>query len=162
MKKGLDAIHDKNSKILILGSLPSEKSIQNQEYYNNPTNHFWRILSNIFEGKNIDFENYESKKNFLSKHNIALWDVIKCAEREGSLDKNIKKEKYNNLYKFILENKIEYIFVNGNKAKTSLNKYLKENKIRDINFKTLPSSSAANTRYTLKEKIKIWKNIINQ
>ena len=31
MKKGLDAIHDKNSKILILGSLPSEKSIQNQE-----------------------------------------------------------------------------------------------------------------------------------
>ena len=106
MKKGLDAIHDKNSKILILGSLPSEKSIQNQEYYNNPTNHFWRILSNIFEGKNIDFESYESKKKFLSKHNIALWDVIKCAEREGSLDKNIKKEKYNKLYKFITENKI--------------------------------------------------------
>lgn len=51
MVNGLKPIYDNNSKILILGSLPSEKSIKNQEYYNNPTNHFWKNISNIFENK---------------------------------------------------------------------------------------------------------------
>ena len=97
MKNGLEPIYDENSKILILGSLPSEQSIKKQEYYGNPTNQFWKILSAVFEDKFLTFNDYEEKKNFLKKHHIALWDVIKCAQRKGSLDVNIKNETYNDL-----------------------------------------------------------------
>ena len=155
MKNGLKAIYDENSNILILGSLPSEKSIMNQEYYNNSTNHFWKILSYVFEKKIINFNNYDEKLIFLKKHHIALWDVIKCAEREGSLDKNIKNEIYNDLISFITCNKIKRIFVNGTKAKSAFEKYLKINKI-NMKYEVLTSSSSANSRYSLKEKIKQW------
>lgn len=154
-------IYDKNSKIIILGSLPSEKSIENQEYYNNPTNHFWKIISFVFEKRIIEFSNYEDKIMFLKKHNIALWDVISTADRIGSLDKNIKNESYNDLYSFIIKNDIKKVFVNGSKAEKSLKKYMKLNNI-NLEYKLLPSSSSANFRYTLKEKINLWtKNILD-
>lgn len=157
--QGLKPIYDNNSKILILGSLPSEKSIKNQEYYNNQTNHFWKIISFVTEKRIINFSNYQDKISFLKKHQIALWDVISTANRVGSLDQNIKNEQYNDLYQFITKHKITKIFVNGNKADKSFKKYLKQNKL-NIEYKVLTSSSAANTKYTLKEKINIWSNII--
>lgn len=161
MVNGLKPIYDNNSKILILGSLPSEKSIKNQEYYNNPTNHFWKIISNIFENKTINFSSYKEKIIFLEKHNIALWDVISNANRIGSLDKNIKNEEYNDLAAFIRNNKIENVYVNGTKAEKSFKKYLNIKNI-NIKYELLPSSSAANTRYNLEDKINIWKEKINK
>lgn len=158
MVHGLKPIYNKNSKILILGSLPSIKSINSQEYYNNPINHFWKIISYVFENEYINFKDYQEKKSFLYKHHIALWDVIKSANRIGSLDNNIKDEEYNNLYTFIKNNSIQNIFVNGKKAESSFKKYLKINNL-DIKYQVLPSSSSANTKYTLEDKINIWKII---
>ena len=143
MSNCLKPIYNKNSKIIILGSLPSEKSIKNQEYYNNSTNHFWKIISYVFEKRIIEFTNYEDKISFLKRHNIALWGVISTADRIGSLDKNIKNESYNDLYPFIIENNIEKVFVNGTKAEKSLKKYLKLNNI-NLEYKLLPSSSSLN------------------
>ena len=57
----------------------------------------------------VSENNYDEKLIFLKKHHIALWDVMKCAEREGSLDKNIKNEIYNDLISFITCNKIKRI-----------------------------------------------------
>ena len=159
MKNGLEPIYDKNSKILILGSLPSEQSIKKQEYYGNPTNQFWKILSAVFEDKILTFNDYNEKKNFLKKHHIALWDVIKCAQRKGSLDVNIKNETYNDLKTFVTKCEIKHIFVNGNKAKTALEKYLKENNISNVKFSYLTSSSSANAKYSLEDKINMWKII---
>jgi TDG/mug DNA glycosylase family protein len=157
MTNGLSPIIYKDSKILILGSLPSKKSIEQNEYYANSTNHFWRILSNVLENEKITFENYNSKKEFLEKHNIALWDVIKCAKREGSLDKNIKDEEYNDILNLIDEYDFNKIFVNGKKAAKLFERYLKLNNRMDIEYIVLPSSSAANTRYTFERKINEWR-----
>ncbi len=160
MTEGLKPIINKNAKILILGSLPSKISLDKEEYYANPTNHFWRIISNVFEEKEMSFNGYEAKKQFLEKHNISLWDVIKSAERLGSLDKDIKYETYNDILEYIYANDNIKIFVNGKKAAKSLDKYLKINNRRDIEYTVLPSSSAANTRYTLEMKINEWKKCI--
>ena len=161
MFKGLKPIYNKESKIVILGSLPSIKSIENQEYYNNPTNHFWKIISFVFENEVINFNNYTEKQSFLQKHHIALWDVIKSADRIGSLDHTIKNESYNDLYPFIITNNISKVFVNGQKAEKSLKRYMKTIG-KNIEYKLLPSSSSANTKYTLKQKIDIWtKNIFD-
>ena len=79
MKKGLEPIIFDDSEILILGSLPSDMSIQNEKYYDNPRNQFWDIISYVFE-ESMEFETYEHKVEFLKKHRVALWDVIKCAD----------------------------------------------------------------------------------
>lgn len=161
MKNGLKPIINKNSKILILGSLPGEISLQNKRYYDNKTNHFWKLLSYVFEDIFIEFNNYDEKIEFLKKHNIALWDVIKCANREGSLDSNIKNEEYNDLYSLIDKYNIINIYVNGRKAESSLKKYLKINNIK-LKYNYLPSSSSLNAKLTLIEKAKVWKSIIKE
>ena len=159
MKEGLKPICEKDSKILILGSLPGEESIKNQRYYDNKFNHFWKLLSFVFEDKYIDFNNYEEKISFLQKHKIALWDVIKCADREGSLDNNIKNEEYNDLDFVFNNSSIDCVYVNGRKAEASLKKYMELKEITII-YKYLPSSSALNTKHTALEKSKLWKKII--
>ena len=82
-------------EILILGSLPGKKSIELKEYYGHPRNRMWKILCTI---TNCDLPNdYASKKIFLQKNKIGLWDVASSAERKGSLDSNIKKETPNDV-----------------------------------------------------------------
>lgn len=159
MKQGLDPIIEKDSKILILGSLPGDQSILNQKYYDNKTNHFWKLISFVFEDKFIEFENYEAKKEFLKRHNIALWDVIKCARRQGSLDSNISNEEYNDLKSLIDSSNIKCIYVNGRKAEESLKKYLKIHNLT-WNYKYLPSSSSLNAMLNLESKAHKWKEII--
>ena len=79
--------------------------------------------------------------------------------KEGSLDVNIKNETYNDLKTLVTKCEIKHIFVNGNKAKTALEKYLKENNIPNVKFSYLTSSSSANAKYSLNEKINMWKII---
>lgn len=161
MKKGLDPIFENSSEILILGSLPGDRSILNQKYYDNQTNHFWKLISYVFENKFIDFKNYDEKIGFLKKHNIALWDVIKCANREGSLDSNIINEEYNDLKSLLDNSNIKYIYVNGRKAENSFKKYLKVNNL-EIDYQYLPSSSSANARYNIDAKAREWKKVIDK
>ena len=67
-------------EILILGSLPGKKSIELKEYYGHPRNRMWKILCAI---TNCDLPtDYASKKIFLQKNKIGLWDVAGSAERK--------------------------------------------------------------------------------
>ena len=159
MKNGLEPIFEKDSKILILGSLPGDISILNQKYYDNKNNHFWKLISFVYEDKFIEFQIYDEKIKLLKKHKIALWDVIKCANRKGSLDSNIVNEEYNDVKSLLDQSNIKFIYVNGRKAEDSLKKYMKI-KSTHIKYKYLPSSSSLNAMYSLDEKAKIWKKII--
>lgn|GEM_PF-4451971 len=47
MKYSMPPVINDNCKILILDSLPGEKSLQLQEYYAHPQNQFWRIICSI-------------------------------------------------------------------------------------------------------------------
>jgi len=80
---------NKNSKILILGSMPGVKSLEAQEYYAHPQNRFWKVLSNVYD-EDIP-QSIESKKDFLKRHNIALFDVVKSCTIKGSRVFSYKK-----------------------------------------------------------------------
>lgn len=101
-----EPIYDEGSRVLILGSLPSVKSRENNFYYGHPQNRFWRVLWEIFEGENeakqaedkicmrgcpVDAFSIKEKKTFLHAHHIALWDVIARCDIAGSSDSSIKK-----------------------------------------------------------------------
>lgn len=156
VKHELEPIYDENSKILILGSIPSVKSRELKFYYAHKTNRFWQILESLYQTKLIT---NEDKKNFLIQNNIALWDVIKECDIEASADSKIKKVKCNNLNSIINKSQIKQIYVTGKVALKYYNEYLlKETKIKAI---YLPSPSAANASLKLNDLIKAYQVIKN-
>ena len=151
MLKGFPHIIGDQPRILILGSMPSVQSLKQNEYYAHPTNRFWRILSSLYQ---VNFHTYEDKVQFLKANNIALWDVVDCCERDGSLDTNIKKVILNPIDSLLEQySSIQMIYCNGRKAYELLRKNFPNLLTRTI---LLPSTSSANQSKNYQEILKEW------
>jgi hypoxanthine-DNA glycosylase len=152
IKQGFSAIVDKNTEILILGSLPGDVSIKRHQYYGHPGNDFWRLLGRAI-GENLASMDYESRLETLKRNGIGLWDVFKAGDREGSEDAKIKGEEINqfSILKEIAP-KLRLVCFNGRKS----GKY--ESVLREMGYgtKILPSSSGANRRF-LEKRESEWK-----
>ena len=150
VKHTLKPIYDKNSKVLILGSLPSVKSREVGFYYGHPKNRFWKTLEKVFNEQIGNSK--EEKEEFLLIHHIALFDVIKECEISSSSDSSIKNVTPNNLNPILKKSQIKTIFTTGAKAHQLYKKYIyPKTKIEDI---PLPSTSPANCK-NIKEKLDI-------
>lgn len=153
-------IVDKNSKILILGSMPSVRSLELQQYYAHPQNRFWQVISALC-GKEAVPSNYADKCTMILEHHFALWDVIESCEREGSLDSAILHETPNDLITLLKEYpQIHTICLNGGKAFSSYKKHFKMMHSDSITYHTLPSTSPANARWRLPMLIEHWRQAI--
>ena len=151
-------IIDESSEILILGSIPGQKSLEKQEYYAHPQNKFWRIIFELFN--EIFTTDYTKKIQILEKHHIALWDVIDTCERKGSLDSEIRNEEANKIEE-LLHNypNIKAIFCNGQKSYKNLQKIL--SKDFHLPIIALPSTSPAHASLRYEEKLLSWQKIKN-
>ena len=158
----LNPIIDQNSQVLILGSMPGVESLAKQQYYANARNHFWRILTTIF-----DYEepgDYSARISVLYESKVALWDVIHSCQRIGSLDSSIKDEEPNDFQKLLKSYpNIKYIIFNGGKAYEVFKKQIGFSSFSDINFIKLPSTSPTPGRNvkSFDEKLKEW-NVIKE
>ena len=160
LKNSFKPIIDKDSKILILGSLPSDKSIKKSEYYGNKTNQFWDIVSICFDGKKVNFNSYDEKISYLLKHNIALWDIYSKANRKGSLDSNIKNGCFNDIIGLLkIYPNITKIVTNGRASQKGLEKYFKINNF-SFPYEYALSTSSLNASFSLEAKINVWKKAI--
>lgn len=157
MKKAFPPIADENSRILILGTMPGEKSLELQQYYGNRGNQFWKILFEIFEE---EFSlNYDTRISLLKQNGIALWDVLQHCEREGSLDSNIKNEAANDFEFFYNTHpQIRHIFFSSKNAAAYYDKYV--GRREDMVYDVLPSPSGANASMRPAEKLEIWREKI--
>lgn len=153
VKHILKPIYNEQSKVLILGSMPSIISRENNFYYAHKTNRFWKILSILF---NTELKTNTDKENFLLNNNITIFDMIKECDINGSSDSSIKNIKINNLKPIIKNSKIKYIFCTG---KLSYNLYQKYYKDLNLECFYLPSSSSTNASYTLEKLLKEYKII---
>ena len=134
----------KESRVLILGSFPSVKSREVDFYYGNKNNRFFKILEAIFD-ENIG-ESKEAKIDFLRRHKIALFDVVKSCEIVGSSDSSLSVKEVNDIGKLIENTDVEKILLNGKKAYEIFQKYIKIDKIK---YFYIPSSSPANASFSL-------------
>jgi hypoxanthine-DNA glycosylase len=152
-------ISNPETEILILGTLPGEKSLQMQEYYAHPQNKFWRIIAAI---TNSNFPvSYCDKRDILIKHKIGVWDVVGEAKRIGSLDSNIFDETPNDLDEFIANHKrLKVVGFNGAKAVKLFDKYF--GRYENIRYVALPSSSPANARISFDEICVRWQEILSE
>lgn len=144
-------VYNERSKVLILGSMPSVKSLQHSFYYMHPTNRFWKVIAQICKA---EFPNTIGERRKLALDNrIALWDVIYSCNRKGSLDSNIKNVVVNDIPSI---NNIENmkIFANG---KLAYNLFCKHFPQYEIEY--LPATSSANVRFDMDKWMKIKKFI---
>lgn len=148
---------DENSKILILGSMPGVKSLEEQEYYAHPQNRFWKLMGLLCNKENLHECSYKERIQVLLKNNYALWDVLKYCDREGSLDSAIKNERPNSISSLLKKyNNIETIYLNGNKAYSAFKKHF-PNQMKKYRCYKMPSTSPANAKYSLETLYKEWK-----
>lgn len=154
----LDPIFDKDCEILLLGSIPSVKSREENFYYAHPKNRFWKVLSKVYESNHPI--NNEEKIEFLLNHHIAIWDVIHSCNIKNSSDASITNVKVNNIKKLIKSTKIKRIFTLGKTAKKYYDKYcLSNTKIEAI---SLPSTSPANATYSLEKLVIEYKKALKK
>lgn len=88
-KQSFALIADARTRLLILGSLPGQRSLELQQYYANPGNGFWRLLGTVI-GTDLIALPYDQRLATLRIHGIGLWDVVADARRQGSLDSAIR------------------------------------------------------------------------
>lgn len=157
IKHQFEPVLFKDTEILILGSFPSVKSRENNFYYMNKYNRFWKVLSNLY---NIDFLglSIDEKINYLKDLKIGIYDVVLECEIIGSQDSSIKNIKVVQLDKLIEGTNIKTIYLNGNKAYEIFKKHFPD--LLNIS-KKLPSTSPANAAYTIEKLINEWKVILN-
>lgn len=147
-----EPIYNDNSKILILGSLPSVKSREEGFYYGHPRNRFWKVISGLLKIK--EPITIEEKKNMLLDHGIALWDVIASCEIKGSSDSSIKNVIPADILGLLRKTSIKKIFVNGKTAGKLYEKYTES--LTMLPCTVLPSTSPANAAYNLERLLEAW------
>ena len=145
-------IYDEDSKILILGSFPSVKSREEGFFYGHPQNRFWKVVAKVFDENTP--QTIEEKKAFLLKNHVAVWDVIRSCDIEGSSDSSIKNVVANDLNEILKVADIKEIYVNGKTALKYFEKYTEPQLGKSA--KCLPSTSPANAAWNIERLIEVW------
>ena len=135
-------VYDADSKVLILGTLPSVKSRENHFYYGHKQNRFWKVVADLC--REPVPETIEEKKAMLLAHHIAIWDVIQSCDIKGSSDSSIRNVEPTDIRRLLAESKITGIYANGNKAGELYRKY--QLPLTGKEATVLPSTSPANCR----------------
>jgi hypoxanthine-DNA glycosylase len=89
-KYSFPPVIDSEVRLLVLGSLPGERSLAEGRYYAHPQNQFWRLISPA-AGRDLTALDYGARLAALLDAHIGLWDVIASAHRTGSTDATIRE-----------------------------------------------------------------------
>ena len=117
-----DPVAAPDARLLILGTMPSVESLRQSFYYSHPRNAFWPIMAAVL-GEETPLSAGE-KKRMLTRHRIALWDVVNTCVRPGSLDSSIRDAQANDFEMLFARcPRIEKILFNGAAAE---NLYMKK------------------------------------
>ena len=157
-KEGLAPWVGRNPKVLILGTMPSDISIHKQSYYSNKShNSFWKVMERLF-----DRNRFQSDKEFITSHKIALWDCLQSGVRKGSMDQGFVKEtgKPNNLHFFLKQYPtIKTVILNGKTETVRLFNHYFAGTIECDIIELSSTSNACSIQF--EQKVKEWSIIKN-
>jgi len=145
-----------DARILVLGSLPGQRSLAEQEYYAHPQNAFWPIMNDIFGIGG----SYVERCAGLMSHKVALWDVLHASVRRGSMDADIRFETAmpNDFSTFLCKYQdIELIAFNGKKAAQLFHRLVPTEVFEKLELAGLPSTSPAYAAMSFQGKLGVWK-----
>jgi TDG/mug DNA glycosylase family protein len=142
-----------DTRLLILGSLPGEKSLAARRYYAHPQNRFWHLMGKVIE-RELEPLTYEHRLAALLAAKVGLWDTVASARRTGSLDASIREAEPNPLAE--LAASLPALRAVGFNGKTSARIGMPQLAHTDLALIPLPSSSPAHASMPLAEKEKLW------
>jgi len=157
---GFPPIADARARVLVLGSLPGRKSLEQGEYYAQPYNAFWRIMGALFNAG--PEHEYDVRLERLRARGIAVWDVLAAGEREGSLDAAIVPASIvvNDFNEFFRDHRrISSICFNGNTAAALFRRKVVPTlrpECAALETRVLPSTSPAHASLKLEQKLARW------
>jgi double-stranded uracil-DNA glycosylase len=162
MPTSLAPVVDARTRVLILGSMPGEVSLQMQQYYAHPRNAFWDIMSRLLGfDRNAD---YRDRLLSLLAAGIGLWDVLHICDRPGSLDSAIVRETmevndFGSL--FAAQPNISQVCFNGAKAEQVFRRLVAPALGSSISCARLPSTSPANAAMPYGSKLEAWRAVLD-
>lgn len=132
---------DDESRVLVLGTMPSPKSRARGMYYGHPQNRFWPTLATLWQEPRP--ESPEAARDFAARHHIALWDVLASCTIDGAADSSIADPVPNDVPALLARYpNIQHIVTTGKKAADFYRRHLEP--LTGIRAVALPSTSAAN------------------
>ena len=149
-----------DARVLILGSMPGRRSLEQNQYYAHPSNVFWKIMGEL-TGAHPEIP-YEKRLAILRTAGIALWDVLDSCVRETSMDSDIRQESANDFSAFFaLHPHITQVFFNGSKAEQCFRKFVQGKQILPpLKLHRLPSTSPAHAGLRYTHKLQAWRAVI--
>lgn len=142
-----------DTRLLILGSLPGEKSLAAGEYYAHPQNRFWHLMERVISASLVSLT-YEERIEALLRNKIGLWDAVQSAERVGSLDAAMRAIEATDLPSLVSRSPdLRAVAFNGRKTEAIGRPQLDKMPIETI---ALPSSSPAHAALTFDQKAGEW------
>jgi len=152
-------------RVLILGSVPSVRSLELGQSYGHAQNFFWPLMGELFDaGPELP---YAERIARLQRHGVGIWDVLKCCERDGSLDSAIvpDSEVPNAIPRLLRAHAaIRAIALNGGKAQQAFRRHIVprlDAALRArIEILALPSTSPANASVPRAEKRRRWRAVL--
>jgi hypoxanthine-DNA glycosylase len=151
-----------NARILVLGTLPGEESLRLQQYYGHRQNHFWPIIAAMC-GEDLPV-GYPERVAMVLRSEIALWDVLQSAVRDGSsLDSAIIGECANDFADFFRQYPtIRRVAFNGKNARKFFKRHVEKSQQLPADLELLvplPSTSPAYAR-SLEFKAALWRDAL--
>lgn len=152
----IEPVFDTESRVLILGTMPSPKSREVQFYYGHPQNRFWRVLAAVL-GEEVP-QSVPEKKAMLLRHRIALWDVLAECEITGASDSSIRNPVANDLSVILDHAPVQAVFTTGATAWKLYTRLQKPH--TGIEAVRLPSTSPANCAVKMETLTEAYKAIL--
>lgn len=152
----IEPVFDAESRVLILGTMPSPKSREVQFYYGHPQNRFWRVLAAVL-GEELP-QSVPEKKAMLLRRRIALWDVLAECEITGASDSSIRNPVANDLSVILGHAPVQAVFTTGATAWKLYTRLQKPH--TGIEAVRLPSTSPANCAVKMEALTEAYKAIL--
>jgi hypoxanthine-DNA glycosylase len=151
--QGLPPVIARHSRLVVLGSFPGVASLQAQQYYGHPRNHFWPLLSAIW-GVDLVALPYAERIAAAELRGLGLWDIYACCRREGSLDQAIQDAAFNDLTSLRRRAPgLRLVAHNGGESARAMKQVL----ALGLPVLRLPSSSPANASWSFDRKLSAWR-----
>ncbi len=156
--QGLPPAISPNCVLLVLGSFPGVASLQAQQYYGHPRNHFWPLLGAIW-GLPLQRLPYAERLALAQARGLGLWDVYAACQREGSLDADIRQPVLNDLAALRrVAPGLRLVAHNGGESARAR----RHTQALGLPVLRLPSSSPANASWSFERKLGAWRAAFEQ
>jgi hypoxanthine-DNA glycosylase len=156
--QGLPPVLSRGTRLLVLGSFPGVASLQAQQYYGHPRNHFWPLLGALW-GIDMAALPYRQRLAQVRRRGLGLWDVYASCRREGSLDQAIEEPELNDLASLRRRTPaLRLVVHNGGESARAMRH------VAALGYPVLrlPSTSPANASWSFERKLAAWRAALDK